>query len=305
MAKTIKFNLICDNNPVRTLEDLQNHFSIEDVLDYYNNKLLYRWLDVRGYAEERDKVSAITSEKSIEIIKQLIDIFHVAVNEEKVEEDIYIIQYLEQKKELCHRYAIESDAVKKMIADYKFGYEQLIEQIIYNPNDLAKIKAAIKKIASDYSWIFELDHRKLFYLFKHKSVLAVMCLLMNESTRKYYLPIEVEDADGNTKMDIDSNHDKAMMFKALCNMINTSDLSNDLGEHLLRAFDITDGRWKDLEPKGKKCMILEVEDGDFVRPSGETGKELGKPQISNKFVILDGIDYKSNSSTHVLRYMEV
>ena len=39
MAKTIKFNLICDDKPVRTIEDLQNNFSIEDVLEYYNNKL--------------------------------------------------------------------------------------------------------------------------------------------------------------------------------------------------------------------------------------------------------------------------
>ena len=39
MAKTIKFNLICDNTPVRTIEDLQNNFSIEDVLDYYRNGL--------------------------------------------------------------------------------------------------------------------------------------------------------------------------------------------------------------------------------------------------------------------------
>lgn len=40
MAKTIKFNLICDNTPVRTIEDLQNNFSIEDVLNYYRNGLL-------------------------------------------------------------------------------------------------------------------------------------------------------------------------------------------------------------------------------------------------------------------------
>ena len=42
MAKTIKFNLICDGNPVRNLEDLQNNFSIEDVLNYYSNKLYYK-----------------------------------------------------------------------------------------------------------------------------------------------------------------------------------------------------------------------------------------------------------------------
>ncbi len=42
MAKTIKFNLICDNEPIRTIEDLQNHFSVEDVLAYYHNGLLLR-----------------------------------------------------------------------------------------------------------------------------------------------------------------------------------------------------------------------------------------------------------------------
>ena len=51
MAKTIKFNLICDNQPIRTIEDLQNNFSIEDVLTYYNNRLLHRWLEVRVYKD--------------------------------------------------------------------------------------------------------------------------------------------------------------------------------------------------------------------------------------------------------------
>lgn len=39
MAKTIKFNLICDDKPVRTIEDLQENFSIEDVLKYYQNDM--------------------------------------------------------------------------------------------------------------------------------------------------------------------------------------------------------------------------------------------------------------------------
>ena len=32
MAKTIKFNLILDNYPVRDIEDIQEHFSIEDMI---------------------------------------------------------------------------------------------------------------------------------------------------------------------------------------------------------------------------------------------------------------------------------
>ena len=74
MAKTIKFNLICDNKPVRTIEDLQDNFSIEDVLEYYDNKLLHRWLTVRGYEKEYEEVSAIKDKEPIEIIKKQ-DIF--------------------------------------------------------------------------------------------------------------------------------------------------------------------------------------------------------------------------------------
>lgn len=49
MSKTIKFNLICDGNPVRNIEDLRDNFSIEDVLKVFHNGLLVRWLGVRGY----------------------------------------------------------------------------------------------------------------------------------------------------------------------------------------------------------------------------------------------------------------
>ena len=52
MAKTIKFNLICDNKPIRTIEDLRENFSIEDVLEYYNNGLLQHWLLVYGYEKK-------------------------------------------------------------------------------------------------------------------------------------------------------------------------------------------------------------------------------------------------------------
>lgn len=64
MAKTIKFNLILDNYPVRNIEGLQEHFSIEDMLKYFENGLLLRWLNVRGYDEQYALVKNI--DKSLE-----------------------------------------------------------------------------------------------------------------------------------------------------------------------------------------------------------------------------------------------
>ena len=59
MAKTIKFNLILDNYPVRNIEGMQEHFSIEDMLKYFKNGLLLRWLKVREYEKEYDACTYI------------------------------------------------------------------------------------------------------------------------------------------------------------------------------------------------------------------------------------------------------
>ncbi len=305
MAKTIKFNLICDGNPVRTIEDLQNNFSIEDVLEYYSNSLLHRWLRVRGYNKELETVSAITSKESMEIIKELIRIFDVVADKTQIEESIYMLQYLDERKELCAIYEQENYNATHIIEDYETGYRQLVEGILENPEDVAKIKANIAEITSNYAWILKLNHRNLFYILKEKSMLAVMCLLMNESSRNYYLPVEKANEDGTVTFDISTNRDKQSMYNAICSMIKTADFVTALGENLLSFAGITDGYWKDLEPKGKQYMIISMEDGDYVRSSGLSGGDLGNPDVTNKFVIVDGIDYKSNSNTRKLLYMEV
>lgn len=305
MAKTIKFNLICDEKPIRTIEDLQNNFSIEDILAYFNNKLLHRWLSVRGYESELEKVSAITSSNPIEVIKELIRIFNVVADKEKVEESIYMLKYLDERKNLFAIYEHENYKTKSIIDDYISGYSQLVDGILKNPRNAAVIKANIAEIVSNYAWVLKLDHRHLFYILYEKSALAIMCLLMNEHSRKYYLPVEITDKDGTVILDITKNPDKKSMFNHICHMIESRDFKTALNGNLLSFSGMTDGYWKDLEPKGKRYMIIRIENGDYVRSAGHSGGDLSVIDILNKFVIVDGIDYKSNSDTHELLYMEV
>lgn len=68
---------------------------------------------------------------------------------------------------------------------------------------------------------------------------------------------------------------------------------------------ITDGYWKDLQPKSKKCLILKMEAGNFIRNSGKNGEELNSNVVNEEFLILDGIDYKSNNADHALIYMVI
>lgn len=91
MAKTIKFNLICDKNPVRTIEDLQNNFSVEDILGYYQDGLLKKWLMVRGYTEQLEKVNRIREKDPMKILAELIRIFDMEQDNEKIKEEIEML----------------------------------------------------------------------------------------------------------------------------------------------------------------------------------------------------------------------
>ena len=324
MAKTIKFNLICDGKPIRTIEDLQNNFSIEDVLEYYNNQLLHRWLKVRGYSTELEKVSAITSEKKMDIIKELIAIFNITTDMAEIEKDVYMFEYKDERKKAIERYQEEGKKIDNIITEYKKSYQNLISEILENPTDAAKIKANIDIITKNYGWILELNHRELFWnLWFHQHILAIMCLLMNEISRDYYLPKEIKSMYGNISLsgensenvtknhhfDTDSNPNKAQMYESICSLTNSVESINDLNDALgteLKFFSgITDGYWKDLEPKGKRYMIINMEPGNYIRPAEQKGGDLSDADIRNKFVILDGIDYKSNNEYDELLYMEV
>lgn len=319
MAKTIKFNLICDDKPVRTLEDIQDNFSIEDVLKYYQNGLLLRWLNVRGYEAEAKKVSEINATEDLEIIKELIKIFGVEEDTQKVEKGVYMIKFLEERKVLYEAYKKDNFKVKDIIGDYQAGFDQLINGIIENPENASIIKANIAELMSQYKWVMDLNHRKLFWTLLEISPLAIMCLLMNEEARQYYLPIPVyeddeEDDDeydeyeydeDEDEYDTETDVDKAQMYNAICALLSSSDLISKLGSEVHSFSGETDGYWKDLETKGKKYMILKMETGDYVRSAGLQNGDLDSEAINNKFEILDGIDYKCNNARHQLLYMEV
>lgn len=289
MAKTIKFNLICDNKPIRTIEDLQENFSIEDVLGYYNSKLLHRWLKVRGYVNELEKVNAIQSNNDVNVVKELIRIFDIVSDKKDIEECIYTLDYTNKQKKLYELCEAKRYKTNEVISAYKAGYERLVNEILENPNDMAIIKAAIKTLTANYEWIIDLDYFHLFYKLKDESITAIMCMLMNDTFRKYFL-------EGRIKGEI-------------CKIIKSEDFKEKMGENLLCFSGVTDGYWKDLEPKGKKYMIIMMykncSGSNYVRSAGVTGGDLSEKDIKDNFVILDGVDYKSNSNYDEILYMEV
>jgi hypothetical protein len=322
MAKTVKFNLICDGSPIRTVDDLRDNFSIEDVLAYFDKKLLHRWLDVRGYADLLEKVEDIHSDDPMEIIKTLITLFDVEADKKKVEESVYIFKYKKERNEMLSSYKEYETNAKAVIDKHQTGYIQLVDRIVDNADDIAVIRAAIMEMINNYYWILEKDHRNLFYKLCYKAPMALFVMLTHEETRKFYLPQMVDITqtkdDGTEEVvekttDVAKKYDdpemtqlmsvKLSMYKLVCGLL--SNVETILGDNLLTFAGVTNGYWKDIETNDKKYMIINMESGNYVRSAGKAGEELDYSQVRYKFIILDGIDYKSNNSTHKLLYMEV
>ena len=304
MAKTIKFNLICDGEPIRTLEDLRNNFSVEDVLSYFQNGLLKRWLRVRGFVNELKEVSAITSKDEIEIITELVKIFGITSDMANIEKDTFIFKYTRNHQAWLRKYKEVGDNQALIIKHYHEGFDALIDEILDNRDNMPLIKAALQKIEENYYDLFYLNFVILLRIFKRKAPMALLAAYMRPNMRKLCLrsnasamvrrnPVNPQNNWAVDELDIVVNFDDEKNLKQI------------LGDNLKEFAGETSGYWKDIEPKGKQCMILRIENRNFVRPAGVTGEEYGISDINGKFIILDGIDYKSNSNTDKLLYLEV
>ncbi len=294
MAKTIKFNLILDGNPVRDIDDLRDNFSIEDILEVYRNGLLQRWLNVRGYHDYLKKVDEINSDSVKNIIKELIKIFNIEVDDKNIEEGIAILDYIYERKLKLDGYVKNNFEVKKIISDYHSGYYSIIKDIFENKDNMPRIKADIKEIEKNYMELFNINFRDLYNKFITNAPLAIFAIIMNEKMRGYFIK---DDKSSNDTINI---YNKILSF-----IEYTDNLKQKLGKELKVFKGTTEDYWKDIEPKNRKMLIIDMEFGNYIRNSGAFGEEFSAYDINGKFMILDGIDYKSKDANDELLYMEV
>lgn len=310
MAKTIKFNLICDGQPVRTIEDLQENFSVEDMLGYFESGLLLRWLKVRDYKDEYKEVSEISTKDDLEIAKKLIKIFNVETDEKEIAKDVYVLQFLKERNQKISKYDSNRLEIDEIVKNYTKEYADLVKEIMDNSDDISRIKADITEIVNNYKPVLQLNYRELFWKMADRDyLLVIMCFLMNSVTRKYYLDAG-QPENNEENMDTTIKKDKEKIYEKICSYFEPSastkgDIVKVLGDNVSVFDGKTDEYWKDLEVKGKKYMILGIGTRDKVRAAGDHNGDLSYEDVNNKFPIVDGIDYMSNSITSKLMYMEV
>ena len=387
MAKTIKFNLICDGHPVRTLDDLREHFSIEDVLDHHKNGMLARWLEVRRYENELEAVNAIPIEDKVNAAKALVKAFAVEMDNTKVEEIGYLLQYEDQRKKAEKKFSERHDEKMEQLKALLACYQNLKKQMAEHKDNFAALKADVAELHTEYMTAFELDYRSLFYYLKEKAPAAIYMMLAHTPLRERYIPSSVvQDEDPYKTESVDAVHledevdflfiktrtstvnrasfleavrskeDKELLARRLARCHNTiksqkhmsyetalEEITNFLGKlfperksdvrtdtmelynelcsmttnqnikHIFEGkydrFHIikrnTHGNWDDMIDRKEKCMVLWMAEKCEVRPSGCRDICYKASDVKNQFMLLDGVDYRSQLATTELLVLEV
>ena len=291
MAKTIKFNLILDNCPVRNLEGIQEHFSIEDMLKYFENGLLLRWLDVRGYQKQYEAVSRINNSLGAEeIITEMVKIFEVGMDDSDIEKAICILSYLDEERALNAVYKENAFAKKQIIDDYHAGFFALIAHMEINKDDMAILKADAIEMEREYLGLFTLAHREMYFRLLKSAPKAIFAILTRDAFRKYWIG---EDAVAEIYNSIKTD------------LLPSTKAKEILGEDLKIVHRNTQAMWDPIERPEVKLMVISIASGTFVKNAGEFSEKLGNTDVNNKLLKFNGLEYQCNTESYELLYMEV
>ena len=191
MAKVLKFGLMLDNCNVRSLEGLQEHFVIEDVLKYFEDGTLSRWLRVWGYKEQLAAVEAI--DKALDkkdIVLQLANIFGIEdVDAADIEKAISVFSYLDKKQKF--QVTVQENALfkKQAVKEYLAGYEALIQDMITKSRqgcDIDVFKEDVQKLEQDYLPLVKLSFSELYFRLKGPAPRAILAMSGNKTLKKLF-----------------------------------------------------------------------------------------------------------------------
>jgi hypothetical protein len=282
MPKQIKFNLIIDKKPIRDIEDLLNNFNIDDILDAYQKGSLKRWLLVRDMTDKIKEFDTITGDTMETALKLSRIFFGEECNKELLASAVYPFEFRKKEIEKLKQFESAKNSQGEIIRAYHDGYDKLLAKMEENSKNYPFLKAAVNEMYEKYKGLYLLDMSRVYQRFISSCPFIILTFLANR--RQKIEPLFPKSLDAVWKdINIESLHD-------------VSYVKVFSGE--------TNGYWKDLEPKGK-WLIIKMEKGNFIRNLGKNGEELGVDSVNGKFPILEGIDYKSNSASYKLIYMEV
>ncbi|MBP5200503.1 MAG: hypothetical protein J6Z82_07625 [Schwartzia sp.] len=291
MAKTIKFNLVMDENAVRNMDGLRENFSIEDLLKYYKNGLLLRWLEVREYQKEAEQVKNLKAVDDKAIIRELAHIFKLEIEDSEIDKSTEILKFLEKERKMNAEYCKDAKDKENILRKYHEGYYSLLLKMMKDDKDnINALKADAVDLERNYKRLFELNSKWVYFKACKTMPNVILSILSMDELRKYW------------------DEDEAIIesLKKYF-LVDTSKYADILGGSLKTRNHDTRGSWKIITPSNKEVILLHIAKNAFVRNGDpeDDEEEYAAEDVNGKFLKFHGLQYKCASEKKTLFYMEV
>ncbi|HIX55940.1 MAG TPA: hypothetical protein H9850_00520 [Candidatus Anaerobiospirillum pullistercoris] len=327
--KTIKFSLPLQKPDkdgkypvvrVNSLEELRDNFDPHGLLyALKTNNLLSRWLEVRGYADEKAQIEEMLSKNlhDNDLVKRMAKIFRLDVPDDELDDLLRDIALMERRREVVQQQAVqESDILSTCQLRYK-QYLGLVKKITDNATDLCFINNSLHEMKSRFPELLELGHTFLFDALLDKAPLAVLAMLADTDLRPYYLAYDFQGKPykdrpysknivGSFPPSVIENKFRPFFFEQLkSKLIDEISSDNDkfiktmarkLGRSICKV-NVTTREWKTLVAKDTKIICL----GAYSR-YGSTDGKLGSAAANSStistlsdsqyFTVLNGLRAK-------------
>ena len=145
MAKKIKFNLIVDGYKCRTCDELKDNFNLLEVIDYFENSKLEKWLDARGFDETLSSIEKIDKKSNIKkIAQELCTIFEIDFSSDDLDIELENYQFLKDNKDSTEKEKInkltkQNRELEVQIASFKEEKENEQFELLFKL-DIAEAK---------------------------------------------------------------------------------------------------------------------------------------------------------------------
>jgi len=293
MAKEIKFNLIIDGQAVRDIEGLKNSFNLDDILKYFKNGILERWLKVRNLDLYLNRLKTIDKTKNIvEIAKNILQVFEMKNIGDEV---IYHIEFLKNRETDLDRISKTEIKTKSILENYHKRYKTLKENIDDSSNNLQYLKEAVNEIEREFYPLFKLEYTELLNRYLKDNILMMVAILMNRKLRKYIL----DNRDIRLKLSSIISIRDEMIKNVYSQYKSFRGLEPKLKDSVIIYKGDSSQKWINLETED--ILILQSNAGTKLRDIYNSEKEIS--HIYAKGLIMQGLEFQSFKETHFVAYI--
>ena len=307
---------------IRTVDELINHFNIDEIYELYKSGILQKWLRIRHEHDLADQLDAINSNENLkETISKILLIFGFDFSETELETHAYMYKSAYRER-VSIQHDMESE-YEDVIQSYHQSYNQLKSKLLKyeefatiaslaksmgrslfflkknaKKNNLKEeehstaiselnfVKATVNEIADHNLELFKLNVVNFYNDFITDKPIVIMCCLMNPKLKEVLWS-------------------KEQVRESLNRLSTDNNMLSKLKPYSKSYTGSTDGMWKYLGDVERSYLVINIGGSCRVGEQKAPDVDYDYKEIDGQYKILEGVLFKSSSTSQYINYIEV